>query len=180
MLDQTQQALLLQTRRKLFGYACALCSDVSAAEDLYQDTMVRVMTARTTPDDSAGYSLWLFRIMRNLWIDRLRAEGRLPDFDDSAEIEELPQSHGGDQVVNALAVRQAFAKLSKSHREILALVDICGFSYAETAQMLDVAHGTIMSRVSRARAALVMQMQEQENVIAMPLRRSARRFGEGG
>ncbi len=180
MLDQTQQALLMQTRRKLFGYACALCEDIGAAEDLYQDTMLRVMTARMMPEESTACRLWLFRIMRNLWIDRLRAEGRLPDFDDNAEVEELAQGQGDDQVVNALAVRQAFGKLSKAHREILALVDICGFSYAEAAEMLDVAPGTIMSRVSRARAALVVKMQDEKNVIALPLRRSARRLGERG
>lgn len=179
MLDDTQYGWLLQVRRKLFGYACALCSNTTEAEDLYQDTMLRVMTANSVPREMMSYRVWLFRIMRNLWIDNLRAEGRLPVFDDAAEIEDLPSAQSDDQVVNALAVRQAFSGLSKPHRDILALVDICGFSYAEAAETLDVAPGTVMSRVSRARAALIARMKEEKNVIALPFRRNARRLGEG-
>lgn len=173
MLDDTHQTWLLQGRRKLFGYAYALCSDLPDAEDLYQDTVVRAMSATSVPGDAVAYRVWLFRIMRNLWIDRLRAQGRLPDFDDGAEIDDLPSAQGDDQVVNALAIRQAFGKLSKPHREILALVDICGFSYAETSEMLGLAQGTIMSRISRARAALAAEMQAERRVIAFPLRRAA-------
>ncbi len=180
MLDQMQQTWMLQTRRKLFGYACALCPDISTAEDLYQDALLRAMTANSQPDDPISYRVWLFRIMRNLWIDRLRAAGRLPVFEDAAAVEDLSNGHGADQAVNALAVRQAFQHLSKAHRDILALVDICGFSYAEAAQMLDVAQGTIMSRVSRARAALSAQMQEDKTVVALPLRRRAPKAGGRG
>ena len=177
MLDDTHQAWLGQVQRRLFGYACALCSDIPSAEDLYQDTVLRAMTAASTPVDFLSYRVWLFKIMRNLWIDRLRADARLPEFDDGAEIEDLPTAQSDDQVVNALAVRQAFSKLSKAQRDILALVDICGFSYADAAELLDVPQGTIMSRVSRARAALIARMQEEKNVIALPLQRVARRFG---
>ncbi|MCH8466932.1 MAG: RNA polymerase sigma factor [Roseinatronobacter sp.] len=180
MLDDTQQAWLVQVRRKLFGYSCALCPDISGAEDLYQDTVLRAMTAPSVPGDFISYRVWLFRIMRNLWIDRLRAQGRLPEFDTSADIDEMPNAYADDQVVNALAVRQAFGALSKPHRDILALVDICGFSYAEAAEMLDVPAGTIMSRVSRARAALVGRMEEERNVISLPLRRMSRKAGDAG
>ncbi len=180
MHGDTEQTWLLEARRKLFGYSCALCSDLPGAEDLYQDTVLRAMTAGSVPRDAVAYRVWLFRIMRNLWIDRLRADGRLPIFDDAAEIDGLSNGHADDHVVNALAVRQAFASLSKAHRDILALVDICGFSYAEAAQTLEVPIGTIMSRLSSARAALAARMEDEKNVIALPLRRSARRIGEGG
>ena len=178
MLDKSQQNVMLEMRRKLFGYACALSRDIASAEDLYQDTLLRAMSAKTAPDDKTAYRVWLFRIMRNLWIDGLRAEGRLPEFDDTTEIDDLSASKGNDLVVNALAVRQAFQRLSKAHRDILALVDICGFSYADSAEMLDVPTGTIMSRVSRARAALAKIMQEEIDVISLPLRRVQRKLGE--
>ena len=175
MHGDPQHGWLLDARRKLFGYACALCANTVEAEDLYQETLLRVMTAPSLPGDALSYRVWLFRIMRNLWIDQLRARGRLPEIDDAAEIEDQPNGHGDDQVVNALAVRQAFDRLSKAHRDILALVDICGFSYAEAAETLEVAPGTVMSRVSRARAALAARVQENRNVIALPLRRGASR-----
>jgi RNA polymerase sigma-70 factor (ECF subfamily) len=79
-------------------------------------------------------------------------------------------SGGEDRVVNQLAVRQAFLLLSKDHRDVLALVDIAGFSYDEAATLLDIPRGTIMSRVSRARSALARQLA-QGAVVGLPLRR---------
>lgn len=178
MLDKSQQSVMLDMRRKLFGYACALSRDISSAEDLYQDTLLRAMSAQTAPDTRVAYRVWMFRIMRNLWIDGLRAEGRLPEFDETTEIDELSANKGDDLVVNALAVRQAFQRLSKAHRDILALVDICGFSYAEAAEMLDVPTGTIMSRISRARTSLAQAMQDEVQIISFPLRRAQRKLGE--
>lgn len=178
MLDKTQQGLMLEIRRKLFGYACALSRDISRAEDLYQETLLRAMSATAAPDNEVAYRVWMFRIMRNLWIDGLRAEGRLPEFDDSTEIDDLSASKGDDLVVNALAVRQAFQRLSKAHRDILALVDICGFSYADAAEMLDVPTGTIMSRISRARKTLAELMQDEVHIISLPLRRVQRKLGD--
>ena len=178
MLDKTQQGLMLEIRRKLFGYACALSRDISRAEDLYQETLLRAMSATAAPENEVAYRVWMFRIMRNLWIDGLRAEGRLPEFDDSTEIDDLSASKGDDLVVNALAVRQAFQRLSKAHRDILALVDICGFSYADAAEMLDVPTGTIMSRISRARKTLAELMQDEVHIISLPLCRVQRKLGD--
>ncbi len=178
MFDQTHKDVLLQMRRKLFGYACVLCQDTPSAEDLYQETLLRAMSARSAPADQTAYGVWVFRIMRNLWIDGLRAKGRLPEFDDVTEIDDIAEGSGDDLVVNALAVRQAFQTLSKAHRDILALVDICGFSYAEAAELLQVPPGTIMSRVSRARNALTHKMREEVNIISLPLRRPLRIRGE--
>lgn len=179
MLDDTQQGVMLEIRRRLFGYACALSPDMASAEDLYQDTLLRAMAAKAAPDCKQAFRVWMFRIMRNLWIDRLRAAGRLPEFDDATEVEDLSAHPGTDLVVNALAVRQAFQRLSKEHRDILALVDICGFSYAEASEMLDVPTGTIMSRISRARRALAARMQDEVQVVSFPVRRVRRKLGDG-
>lgn len=177
-LGQKQKNALLQMRRGLLGYARSLTGDIPQAEDLHHDTMLRAMTARSAPDDLVAYRVWVFRIMRNLWIDRLRADGRLPKFVELAEIGDHSAGSCDDQVVNALAVRQAFQDLSQAHRDILALVDVCGFSYAEAAETLDVPVGTIMSRIGRARTALAIRMQEEANIISLPLRRKPRIAGE--
>lgn len=75
-------------------------------------------------------------------------------------------------MVNRLAVRQAFMQLGKDHRDVLALVDIGGFSYDETAMMLSIPRGTVMSRVSRARAALMRGLSD-DKVVPFPTRREA-------
>jgi len=60
-----------------------------------------------------------------------------------------------------VALREAFRRLSPQHREILALVDLAGFSYQEAAAILAVPIGTVMSRVSRARRALIEALSQR-------------------
>lgn len=173
MFDAQHQAWLEEMRRKLFGYACALCTDTASAEDLYQDAMLRAMAAPNPPDDPRRYRLWMFRLLRNLWIDGLRRERRLDELlnDPALAAPDEARITGGEQsAVNRLAVRQAFMQLSKAHRDVLALVDIGGFSYDEAAELLDLPRGTVMSRISRARSAMASILADVP-VVALPLRR---------
>lgn len=174
MFEQRHHDALLEMRRRLFGYACALSPDIASAEDLYQDAVLRAMSARKVPEDPAAFRVWLFRLLRNLWIDRLRAAGRLPDLTQEEMLDAASEQTPEDTVVNRLAVRQAFMTLSKPHRDVLALVDIAGFSYAEAAEILDTPSGTIMSRVSRARSTLAKRLSEDDKVVALPQSRQAR------
>lgn len=174
MFEQRHHDALLEMRRRLFGYACALSPDIASAEDLYQDAVLRAMSARKVPEDPAAFRVWLFRLLRNLWIDRLRASGRLPDLTQEDMLDAASEQTPEDTVVNRLAVRQAFMTLSKPHRDVLALVDIAGFSYAEAAEILDTPSGTIMSRISRARNILAQRLSEDDKVVALPRNRQAR------
>jgi RNA polymerase sigma-70 factor, ECF subfamily len=171
--DRHHQALHA-LRRRLFGYAFALSRDTTDAEDLYQDAIVRAMCARSVPRDSVAFRVWMFRLIRNLWIDRLRRESRRGALIDTAiEVEAQPAPGGEDSLLDVLLVRRAFRCLSKDHRDVLALVDVAGFSYAETAHLLELPRGTVMSRISRARSALAAQLQAGP---AVPLpRRTERR-----
>ncbi|MBR3372252.1 MAG: RNA polymerase sigma factor [Rhodobacteraceae bacterium] len=177
MSNQRHHSALLALRRRLFGYACALCPDMASAEDLYQDAMLRAMSARSVPVDQTAFRVWVFRIMRNLWIDRLRAAGRLPELTTDDDIDtHIAINRTDDLTVNRLAVRQAFMKLAKPHRDVLALVDIAGFSYAEASELLNVPQGTIMSRISRARASLAHSLQDNDKVVALPLAQGKQGF----
>jgi len=71
--------------------------------------------------------------------------------------------------VNALTVRFALEKLKPGQREIIGLIDIAGFSYAEAAALLEVPDGTIMSRISRARKNLADAIVDT-NIVPMPRR----------
>lgn len=176
MLSGDHHAWLRTFRRRLFAYACALSPDTASAEDLYQDTLVRAMSAASTPEAPAAYRVWLFRILRNLWIDKLRADARSTAAADSVS-GEIGLTLGDDVVINRLAVREAFMRLSKEHRDILALVDIGGFTYEETARILETPRGTVMSRVSRARNALASKLTDESEdgrIVAFP---SSRRRG---
>lgn len=173
MFDQQHHDWLSGFRRNLFGYACALSPHIAAAEDLYQDTLARAMSARSVPAERAGFRVWMFTVLRNLWIDGLRKHARAKAFareehQDGLICQAITDSE--DAVVNRLAVRQAFMQLSKDHRDVLALVDIGGFSYDETAKMLEIPVGTVMSRVARARTAMLVRLSDSQ-VIAFPARR---------
>jgi len=152
---------------RLHGYALAMSRDGEVASDLVQDCVIRVLKARKTPVDEAAYRAWLFTIVRNLWRDHLRSIKRLQLVEplELSQEDILPASYE-TAIVNVVAVRQAFENLSDEHRDILALVDVGGFGYEECAIMLNIPKGTVMSRVSRGRAALA-QLLNENNVVAM-------------
>lgn len=156
VFDKLHSDVFGQCQRSLFGYAYALTRDADLAADLLQDCVVRAMSTRCPPRDARAVRSWLFTILRNLWIDELRAERRRDRAHKEIAVEEdcSAATFPKINVVNRLAVRQAFGQLGKDHRDVLALVDVGGFSYQEAAEILGVPRGTVMSRVSRARLAL--------------------------
>lgn len=169
MFQEHHHEWLRAFNRNLFGYARALCSE--AAEDLYQEALVRAMSAKCVPAEPSAFRIWMFQVLRNLWIDQLRARTRAQaqmtsEQRETGEVQ--ANTEGEDAIVNRLAVREAFLQLSRDHREVLALVDIGGFSYDETGALLSVPRGTVMSRVSRARAALLDRLTTD---VVIPFRR---------
>ncbi|MHA1522896.1 MAG: RNA polymerase sigma factor [Alphaproteobacteria bacterium] len=148
-------------QQRLFSYAVAISGDVDTAADLLQDCVVRVMGARNVPKDDPAYRAWLFTIVRNLWRDHQRRRASAHKMAEELQIEASTTPVSMDTViVNIVAVRSAFAQLSSDHRNILALVDVAGFGYAQAAGILDIPVGTVMSRVSRARGALAQFLSD--------------------
>ena len=142
-------------QQRLYGFAVAMTGDRDRARDLLHDCVVRAAAARDRPVDEPAFRAWLFTIMRNLWIDQLRAEERRSRMTQTlSDVMALMPVSLESVVTEGFAVRQAFELLSHDHREVLALVDISGFSYQEAADLLGVPRGTVMSRISRARQAL--------------------------
>ncbi len=135
------------------AYAYSICQSSVEAEDLVQDAVERALRADNKPDKLDDLRPWMFRVVRNLFFDELRkfrirreylrVQGRI-----SNEVD------GSNQERDVL-LRLAFEKLSPEFREILFLVDVTGLKYAEAALVIDVPKGTVMSRVSRARRALL-------------------------
>jgi RNA polymerase sigma-70 factor (ECF subfamily) len=139
----------------LFRAACALCGSRQLAEDLVQETYVKVLARPRflRRDDDLGY---LIKALRNAWYSHLRTERIRRAATDSAEQvpDELPtRTSAGDpeSSLEAGAVLDALAELPEPYREAVAAVDVAGLSYAEAAKALGVRQGTIMSRVYRGR-----------------------------
>lgn len=156
---------------RLHRYAVALARDEELARDLVQSTALKALGAGRVPRDDRAFRAWLFRILRNAYLDDRRRDRRKSRiFDHETEPGDVPAREYGDldeRFITTLSVRQAFEKLSGPHREMLALVDLAGLSYREAAETLDLPIGTVMSRVSRARRAMIAALGES-NVV--PLR----------
>ena len=146
---------------RLYRTALAMCGSAETAEDLVQETYVKVLSRPRflRRDDDFGY---LVRALRNVWFSHLRARGARPQ---QAKIsaDELVAGSGNPELsLEAREVLAAVARLPDAFRDAVAAVDIGGLSYAEAAKALGVAEGTIMSRVSRGRARVAEAVAVEE------------------
>lgn len=131
-------------------YALALTRDRDIAEDLVQDTLARALS-REHLWHGGSLRAWLFTILTNLDRNRRRALAVRPGVD------ELDEHRFGTPPQDALmkrAIERGVAALPEEQRQVLLLVALEGLSYREVAEVQDVPIGTVMSRLSRARAAL--------------------------
>ena len=121
------------------------------ARDVVQEAAARALAAARVPSDAAAYRVWMFRIVRNAAVDESRRRRR-PD----AEVHPpVDLWRFEDARIAKITVQQGLTMLGAEHREIISLIDIAGFSYAEVAAMLGIPVGTVMSRIARARESLL-------------------------
>ena len=157
--------------RRLFGYAFSLSRDYHRAEDLVQECAVRALSAPSTPADEPAYKTWLFRILKNAFVDRLRREQTAADhMVDAGGASDTEFWQGDERFITMLTVKIEMEKLPPPQQEILGLIDITGLSYAEAAKFLDVPVGTVMSRISRARRAL-LEAVASSNIHELPVKK---------
>jgi RNA polymerase sigma-70 factor, ECF subfamily len=156
-------------RPQLVAYASVICRNADQAEDLVQDAIERALAAPAAPKDLVDLRPWMFRVIRNLYIDDLRkARVRTEYASHHKRLSDEDPREDGDPLRDLL-VRQAFEALSPRHREVVFLVDVMGMRYSEAGNVLGVADGTIMSRLSRARQTMLAQLDES-NVSPFPRR----------
>lgn len=150
-------ALLPRLRR--FGRA--LARDSADADDLVQTALERALKARGQWVPGTRLDSWMLRIMRNCWIDETRSRTRRAR-------RQAPEEDGldvGDPAANpeqAAAMRdvdRAMAALPEQQREVIALVLVEGLAYREAADVLDIPIGTLTSRLTRGRQALVQMLE---------------------
>ena len=156
---------------RLYGYALSLAGNHHQAEDLVQECTLRALTARNIPGDKPAYRAWLFRILKNLFLDGVRREKTAVSAKEDINFHpEMEFWRGDERFITVLTVKLEMAKLPRHQREIIALIDIVGLSYAETAHLLDVPAGTVMSRISRARRVL-LEAIGTSNVHELPVKK---------
>lgn len=137
---------------RLRRYARALTGSAEAADDLVQDTLQRALGKWRLWQASRDLRPWLFAIMHNLHVDGMRRART-----DYRDTDELPLPADRPRQQDGLELRdldRALALLPAEQREVLLLVGLEELSYAEVARALGIPQGTVMSRLSRARARL--------------------------
>jgi RNA polymerase sigma-70 factor (ECF subfamily) len=142
---------LLPRLRRL---ARALTGHVHDADDLVQVALERALARADQWRPDARLDAWVFQILRNAWLDELRARTRRSHVFAPEEAGEHVGEMAMERQSDAMSVASAMATLPQEQREVVALVLVEGLSYRETAEWLDVPVGTVTSRLARARAAL--------------------------
>jgi RNA polymerase sigma-70 factor (ECF subfamily) len=144
-------------RPLLYRIAYAWCHDAALADDLVQETLSKALVRRAQLRDEAALKAWMVSIMNHCWLDYLRSRRDFDDIDDlHDELEsgaDSPEACCNREQVIA-CVRAAVERLPLGQRQVLTLVDLEDFGYTEVAGILDIPVGTVMSRLSRARASL--------------------------
>ncbi|PZM12516.1 sigma-70 family RNA polymerase sigma factor [Rhizobium tubonense] len=136
-------------------YARSLVRNPDEAEDLVHDALVKAYERKSTFRRGANLRSWLLSIVHNAHIDRLRKGRSMNRRHDEAAVEmETSLPAGQEHAVRLSQVRSAFFSLPEEQREALHLVAIEDLSYQEAASTLGIPIGTLMSRISRARAHL--------------------------
>mgnify|MGYP000011753375 FL=1 len=163
-LDNRQQELLgiLPNLRR---FALSLSGSLADADDLLQSTVERVLE-RGLPDDAAVLP-WCLKVCRNLWIDEVRHRKVRRDAGDVIAATSETSTSGERQVLGELTLRevqQVVASLPEEQGAVLELVAVEGCSYKEAAEVLGIPAGTVMSRLARARKALL----EKSGMTAAP------------
>ena len=161
------------TRDKMIRLAWSWTRNRDLAEELVQDTFVRALKHLDQLRDENRLDVWCARILANVHRDSLR--GINPEFTDD-DPEQLPSTQQTpEDEAHLMQTRElleyALGKLKSETRQVITLVDIAGFSYAECSEILDLPVGTVMSRLSRGRDRLLTLLKQHEqrqgNVVSL-------------
>lgn len=154
------EMIKLLPRLRAFGRSLTGVQD--QADDLVQQTVEKALRHSGSFIPGTRLDSWMFRIMRNTWIDGHRARRPTVALDDLDVTAPLTGEDGRTVTENRIylaQVRAAMQALPEEQRAVLMLVCVEGLSYREVAQALDIPDGTVMSRLSRGRLALAAALE---------------------
>ncbi len=152
---------------QIYNFAYRMTNSREDAEDIYQNAFIHAFRGIKSFRADAAFSTWLYRIVRNAYLDeqkrrRARPHTSLEDYietedgaftrevvDDAPSLDEVVQTNERRRVI-----QRAIAQLPERQREILVLYEMHGFSYEEIAGILEINVGTVKSRLNRARTSL--------------------------
>lgn len=151
---------IAEERLRLYRMAYSWCCDPTLADDLAQEAIAKALQKSHQLREPERLESWLYAILHNCWRTYLRQ--KKPDTPLDEEIipcEDSPENLNQRQQIIDI-VRAAVARLPLGQREVLTLVDLNGFTYAEVAEVMGIPIGTVMSRLNRGRKALQLALSD--------------------
>jgi len=148
-----------QCRRQAYSLALRLLNNPDDALEVVQTSIEKGLNHSNAPElDHPEFKPWLFTVVRNKSIDILRRKKRLPHVEHEEYHTQAPLNSEPDRSLQQLqlkeTIEQALDQLNMNQKEIVLLRDYHNFSYEDIAKILDIAKGSVMSRLHRARMAL--------------------------
>ena len=175
--DNCEHAIL-ENLDALYGFAMSLTRNPVDAEDLVQETCLRAIKGMNQNGIKSDPKVWLFTILRNVWINQWRRRTNGPEFillgktrGDNGPLQEWlseerdPPEDQFDRKVASGKIRLAISGLPEVFREVVVLRYFEGFSYRQIASILGCPAGTVMSRLNRAKAELRIILDKKNNAL---------------
>jgi RNA polymerase sigma-70 factor, ECF subfamily len=153
--------LFLRHRDRLWAVALRTLGDADEAADALQDAMISAFRRAADFRGDSAVTTWLHRIVVNACLDRMRRRAARPVAHDLDLLASAPSSDPDRDV--SLDVLAALRTLVPEQRAALVMVDMLGYSVADTAEILGVSPGTVKSRCARGRARLLPQLAHLRN-----------------
>jgi RNA polymerase sigma-70 factor (ECF subfamily) len=157
------ESLVRATQGDVWRFAYHLTRDAAMAEDVSQEAFLRAFRAIRSYRGDARFSSWLLRIVRNSAVDayrKTRKESVAPNEDQAGRkggwAPDPPEAEDRARINNAIR------RLPMQLREPFVVIEILGYTYQEASTILGTRIGTIKSRMHRARAALIRELEEKE------------------
>lgn len=155
----------------LYNFALKMTNDSDEADDLVQETYLKAFRFFDKFEKGTNCKAWLFRIMKNTFINKYRKETKEPDKVDYEDVENFYENikpsttdsaHLEKDIYDNLLddeLSEAINSLPEDFKTVVILCDIEGFTYEEIADFIDVPVGTVRSRLHRARKMLFTKLQ---------------------
>ncbi len=153
-------ALLRRHYDRIYAVCRRLAGNDADALDGAQEALITIAKRIDKFDGNAKFSTWAYRVATNACLDEMRRRARrpdpgLPEFEAGvAPLHSSERSDHDDQVVAQLTIEAALNQLPEDFRNAVVLRDIADMDYAQIAEVLDIAPGTVRSRIARGRTAL--------------------------
>ena len=155
-------ALLPRLRR----FARSITYNAEDGDDLVQVAVERALNRSEQWEAGTRLDSWIFRIMKNAWIDEVRSRIRRDQLFTAEESGEHVGDNSAEAHQQRLAIQKAISLLSADHRIVIGLVLVDGMPYKEAAEVLEIPMGTLTSRLARAREALQGLLSDQARTVA--------------